>query len=183
MPYVVQVSPSAYHDVIDALRPDFCMSLADDVPASAGNNRVSVSVRRTAQWLEAFLAARHPQASSSAAHPLPPLTQSLQASSTPADGQTTADPSAIAQKPSVSSPHRHPSASQADASNISSSGDQAVHSDLRSASLTEGQQSALADIPLLAAVVGGKLPRQRMRSAQLAAAFPGVDGFALTGAP
>lgn len=178
----MQVSPSAYHNIIDALRPDVCVSLADDVPASVGNNRVSVSVRRTAQWLEAFLAARSSDASASAADPLPPLTNSVQASTAAADGHTP-NPSSIDQEPAVPRPNRNSSGlSRADTSNSSSSGDQAVQSDVRIASPAKGQPSVLADIPLLAAIVGGKMPRQRMRSAQLAAASPGVDGFALTGA-
>ena len=48
--------------------------------------------------------------------------------------------------------------------------------------LTAAHRNALGSMPLLAPVVGGRFPDERRRSAQLAAAAPGILGFALAGA-
>lgn len=152
----IEVSPAAYHNVLAALRPSICVSLADDVPFSAGNNRVSASVRRTAQWLQAFLTARQLK-SESVSQPTGTQHQHTSSSDT---HRAVGDSTAVHEATDRSSSQDHVQC-------VSSA------SDL--------QSEDLASIPILAAVVGGKVLQQWKRSAHTAAAAPGVAGFSLTG--
>lgn len=52
-----QVSPEQYVDAAAAMRPDMLTALADDVNAAANRKRAAASVKRTAKWLDACLAA------------------------------------------------------------------------------------------------------------------------------
>ncbi|GAQ82287.1 Queuine/other tRNA-ribosyltransferase [Klebsormidium nitens] len=47
-----QVTPEAYADIIDALRPDIFVPLADDIPSTSGRKRVKQSVDRSLSWLD-----------------------------------------------------------------------------------------------------------------------------------
>lgn len=50
--YSEQVTPEAYMDVIDALRPDIFVPLVDDIPSTSGRKRVKQSVDRSLKWLD-----------------------------------------------------------------------------------------------------------------------------------
>ena len=52
-----QVSPEQFVDAAAAMRPDMLTALADDVNAGANRKRAAASVKRTAKWLDACLAA------------------------------------------------------------------------------------------------------------------------------
>lgn len=50
-----QVAPDKYAAVVNALQPDVCAALADEVPASASAKRTRLSVDRTLTWLDSCL--------------------------------------------------------------------------------------------------------------------------------
>eukprot|EP00850_Spirogloea_muscicola_P023972 SM000414S15656 [mRNA] locus=s414:6687:11212:- [translate_table: standard] len=55
-----QIGPRLHMEVVEALQPDICVALADEVPTRAPARRNKLATVRTLDWLDACLALRQP---------------------------------------------------------------------------------------------------------------------------
>ncbi len=187
-----------FNDIVAALRPDIYTAIADDVPSTAGRKRCATSVKRTALWLQACLSARLPVATSAgiAKQPSAASEASAAASRDTAPEESRAKTLVFAQhlsaSPSAATEAEAMKAQPANASLEHGQQGQQIENGQRGKPnqleggvdplLTAAHRNALGSVPLLASIVGGRFPDERRRSAQLAAATPGISGFALAGA-
>lgn len=196
----VQMTPSRFNEIIAALRPDVYTALADDVPSTAERKRCAASVKRTEVWLQACLVARQAPSAAATSAMAPssstatPAIDSPQATTAPSSNAAAA-PSDVraaevsaAQAATAGAPEepvpRGPQSPRDGGPHKGGSGKGSRGKQLGEAEdpeLTASLQDTLNRVPILAPIVGGRFPEERQRSAQLAAATPGLSGFALTG--
>mmetsp|Transcript_5562 Transcript_5562/g.15935 ORF Transcript_5562/g.15935 Transcript_5562/m.15935 type:complete len:538 (-) Transcript_5562:1373-2986(-) len=196
----VLMTPSRFNEIIAALRPDVYTALADDVPSTAERKRCAASVKRTEVWLQACLVARQAPSAAATSAMAPssstatPAIDSPQATTAPSSNAAAA-PSDVraaevsaAQAATAGAPEepvpRGPQSPRDGGPHKGGSGKGSRGKQLGEAEdpeLTASLQDTLNRVPILAPIVGGRFPEERQRSAQLAAATPGLSGFALTG--